>query len=97
MRGNVAAFQVSQHAGRRFCGLSIAIKSSGLFPTVRQNTDTLSGRVNAVYAELFGDHRPARAVVPARDLHFVFQVEIEAVAAFDSTHHRDPWGLLVDA
>lgn len=38
-------------------------------------------RVNAVYAECFGDHRPARAVVPTRDLHFGCLVEIEAVAA----------------
>jgi len=38
-------------------------------------------RVNAVYAEFFGQHRPARAVVPTRELHFGFQVEIEAVAA----------------
>jgi 2-iminobutanoate/2-iminopropanoate deaminase len=40
-------------------------------------------RVNAVYAEMFGDHRPARAVVPTRELHFGFQIEIEAVAAAD--------------
>jgi len=41
----------------------------------------LWGRVNVVYARLFGDHRPARAVVPTRNLHFGFQVEIEATAA----------------
>jgi len=38
-------------------------------------------RVNAVYAGFFGQHRPARAVVPTRELHFGFQIEIEAVAA----------------
>jgi len=38
-------------------------------------------QVNAVYATIFGDHRPARAVVPTRDLHYGFLVEIEAVAA----------------
>jgi len=37
-------------------------------------------RVNAVYASFFGDHRPARAVVPTRDLHYGYQVEIEAIA-----------------
>jgi 2-iminobutanoate/2-iminopropanoate deaminase len=41
----------------------------------------LWGRVNAVYATVFGDHRPARAVVPTRELHYGFQVEIEAIAA----------------
>ena len=38
-------------------------------------------RVNAVYGEVFGDHRPARAVVQTRELHFGFQVEVEAIAA----------------
>jgi 2-iminobutanoate/2-iminopropanoate deaminase len=38
-------------------------------------------RVNAVYAQFFGEHRPARAVVPTRDLHYGFLVEIEAIAA----------------
>lgn len=37
--------------------------------------------VNRVYARFFGDHRPARAVVPTRELHFGFQIEIEAIAA----------------
>ena len=38
-------------------------------------------RVNSVYARFFGEHRPARAVVPSRELHFGFQIEIEAIAA----------------
>ena len=41
----------------------------------------LWSRVNDVYAEFFGSHRPARAVVPTRDLHYGFQVEIEAIAS----------------
>ena len=39
------------------------------------------GKVNEVYARVFGEHRPARSVVPTRDLHYGFLVEIEAVAA----------------
>jgi 2-iminobutanoate/2-iminopropanoate deaminase len=35
---------------------------------------------NAVYAEVFGEHRPARAAVPVGPLHYGFQVEIDAVA-----------------
>ena len=38
-------------------------------------------RVNAVYSTFFGEHRPARAVVPTKNLHFGFQIEIEAIAA----------------
>ena len=37
--------------------------------------------VNAVYAQILGSHRPARAVVPTRELHFGALIEIEAVAA----------------
>jgi len=37
-------------------------------------------RVNDVYGRVFGDHRPARAVVPVPELHHGFLVEIEAVA-----------------
>ncbi len=36
--------------------------------------------VNQAYAEFFGAHRPARAVVPTRELHHGALVEIEAVA-----------------
>ena len=39
------------------------------------------GELNAVYAEVFGDHKPARAVVPSRELNKGAMVEIEAVAA----------------
>jgi len=41
----------------------------------------LWGAVNEVYARVLGDHRPARAVIPTRDLHYGFLVEIDAVAA----------------
>lgn len=49
--------------------------------TVYISDIALWGRVNSVYARFFGNHRPARAIVPTRDLHFGFQVEIAAVAA----------------
>ena len=37
--------------------------------------------VNAVYKAFFGDHKPARAVIPVGELHFGCLVEIEAIAA----------------
>jgi reactive intermediate/imine deaminase len=40
---------------------------------------------NGVYAAFFGDHRPARAVVPVGPLHFGFLVEVEAVAFVGDT------------
>jgi 2-iminobutanoate/2-iminopropanoate deaminase len=36
--------------------------------------------VNEAYAECFGNHRPARSVVPCGTLHHGFKVEIEAYA-----------------
>lgn len=39
------------------------------------------GEVNRVYAEVMADHRPARAVVPVRDLHYGYLVEVQAIAA----------------
>ena len=41
----------------------------------------LWGTVNEVYARLLGDHRPARAVIPVKDLHFDTKIEIAAIAA----------------
>ncbi|WP_348270476.1 RidA family protein [Bosea sp. LC85] len=35
---------------------------------------------NRIYAEAFGDHRPARSVVPVPELHHGYLIEIEAVA-----------------
>lgn len=35
---------------------------------------------NAVYAEVFGGHRPARAVVSVPELHHGYLIEVEAVA-----------------
>jgi len=41
----------------------------------------LWSRVNEVYAREPGEHRPARAVIPTRELHHGFLIEIDAVAA----------------
>ena len=49
--------------------------------TVYISDISLWDKVDAVYKEFFGKHRPARAVVPVRELHYGFQIEIEAIAA----------------
>jgi 2-iminobutanoate/2-iminopropanoate deaminase len=35
---------------------------------------------NSIFAEYFGEHRPARAVLPVGPLHYGLKVEIEAIA-----------------
>jgi 2-iminobutanoate/2-iminopropanoate deaminase len=37
-------------------------------------------RFNAVYAEVMGDARPARTVVPVPQLHYGYLIEIDAIA-----------------
>ena len=38
-------------------------------------------KVNATYARVLGEHKPARAIVPVKDLHFGTKIEIQAIAA----------------
>jgi len=53
--------------------------SKTLKVTVYISDISLWSRVNTVYAKFFGEHRPARAIVPTRELHFGYQIEIDAV------------------
>lgn len=36
--------------------------------------------IDAIYSEFFGDHKPARAIVPVPKLHYGSIVELEAIA-----------------
>ena len=38
-------------------------------------------KVNEVYKRILGEHKPARAIVPVKDLHFGTKIEIQAIAA----------------
>ena len=38
------------------------------------------GTVNQLYTEFFGDHRPARSIVPVGPLHYGLSLELEAIA-----------------
>ncbi len=49
--------------------------------TVYISDIALWDKVNSVYSRFFGNHRPARVIVPTRELHFGFQIEVEAIAA----------------
>lgn len=41
----------------------------------------LWGSVNEAYARVMGSHRPARAMIPVKELHFGTKIEIQAIAA----------------
>jgi 2-iminobutanoate/2-iminopropanoate deaminase len=82
---------IEEQAEQALKNVAAILKAAGsdlghvLKTTVYVSDISLWGRVNAVYATFFGDHRPARAVVPTRELHYGFQVEIEAIAAIPNT------------
>lgn len=38
------------------------------------------GIVNELYAKYFGEHRPARSIIPVQELHFGYKIELEAIA-----------------
>ena len=77
---------VEDQVRRVLANLAAVLEAAGsgldrvLRVTVYVSDIALWGRVNAVYAEVFGDHRPARSVVPTAGLHHGFAVEIDAIA-----------------
>lgn len=48
--------------------------------TVYISDIALWDQVNKVYSEFFGNHKPARAIVPTKALHHGFLIEMEAIA-----------------
>ena len=84
--GTVAAGGVAAETRQALSNLEAVLSAAGV-----KKTDVLQCRVytpnvdfwdeiNSVYADFFGDHKPARCVVPTTRLHFGCLVEIEAVA-----------------
>ena len=49
--------------------------------TIYVSDIALWGEVNATYARIMGASRPARALVPVKELHYGYQIEIQAIAA----------------
>jgi len=78
---------IEEQTGQTLKNVQAVLEASGsdlnhvLKATVYVANIDLWGQVNTVYASVFGEHRPARAVVPTRDLHHGFLIEIEVIAA----------------
>lgn len=60
-----------------------ATKEDIIKTTIYVSDISLWDTVNDLYKEYFGDHKPARAVVPAKELHYGYSVELEAIAYLD--------------
>lgn len=87
MTGALPEGGVETHARQALINLDEVLKAAGC-----AREDVLSCRVytpdvghweaiNTEYARYFGEHKPARCVVPTGALHYGCLVEIEAVAA----------------
>lgn len=69
-----------------FANLKAILEAAGTSPSKVLKTTifitdvSLWGAVNALYAEFFGEHRPARSIVPIKDLHYGLLLELEAIA-----------------
>ena len=80
---------IEEQTEQAISNLSEILKAAGsnlsqvLKTTVYISDIELWPRVNAVYARIFGEHHPARTVVPTSNLHFGLQVEIEAMATLE--------------
>ncbi|MBK6404689.1 MAG: RidA family protein [Holophagales bacterium] len=69
--GNVEAILEAAGSGlERLLSVTLYVTDISLWP-----------HVNAAYARVLGAHRPARAVVPVKELHHGYLVEVQAVAA----------------
>lgn len=84
--GKLAAGPIEDEARLALANLRAVVEAAGCSLTdiakvsLYVSDITVWPRVNRVYAEFFGDHRPARAVIPCGPLHYGAQIEIEAVA-----------------
>jgi len=66
----IAIIEAAGSSADRLLKVSIFISDTSLWPAV-----------NEVYAEMLGNHRPARIVVPTPDLHYGALLEVDAIAA----------------
>ena len=77
---------ISEQTQQVLANLDAILEAAGsgrdkvLKTTVYVSDITTWGEVNQCYAQFFGDHRPARSVVPCSPLHYGFGIELEAVA-----------------
>jgi 2-iminobutanoate/2-iminopropanoate deaminase len=58
-----------------------ASRSDIVKATIYVTDISLWGEANKAYAAFFGDHKPARSVVPCPELHLGAKIEIDAIVA----------------
>ena len=85
-RPDYVAPTIEEQTERALANVAAILNAAGssldrvLQMTVYVTDIALWGQVNATYARVMGEHRPARAIVPTKDLHHGFLIEIQATA-----------------
>lgn len=80
---------IEEQAAQTLANLAAVLRAAGsdlnrlLKVTIYISDIEQWGKVNEVYTRTLGAHRPARAIVPCKELHYGFQIEIEAIAALN--------------
>ena len=78
---------IEEQVRRTLANIATILDASGssldriLRATVYITDVALWPRLNVAYAEVMGEHRPARTVVPVPALHYGYLVEIDVIAA----------------
>ena len=69
-----------------FQNLELILKEASLTPnevvktTVYITNGEDWGIINQTFADFFGEHHPARSIIPVSALHFGYKIELEAIA-----------------
>lgn len=84
--GTVVAGGIEAQTDRALRNVELILQAAGsslsqvVQMTIYISDGDLWGQVNAVYARVMANHRPARAVVPVSPLHYGALIEIQAIA-----------------
>ena len=85
--GNIVEGGIAEETKQALSNMELVLNEAGLTKNnvvmVRLYTSDVANWdvINDEYSKYFGTHKPARAVVPTKELHYGCLVEIEAVAA----------------
>lgn len=85
----IEAYNIEEQTRRVIENLKLVLEEAGLELNAVVKTNVflsdmeLFPKMNAVYAECFGNHRPARSTVAVKGLPYNAMVEIECIAEFN--------------
>ena len=78
---------MEQQVTQTFANVRAILRAAGsdldqlLSVTIYVSDIELWPAVNAAYIRVMGNHKPARAGVPVKELHYGYQIEVSAIAA----------------